>query len=280
MSGAIKRWLLRRLPPIWAGRLRSWRVRHLIRTFPARVVEHSYGPSRLKVFLADPLSEGWYDHDWPTLPEIAVLQRSRLRPGARVFDAGAHQGVVAAMLAQVIGPSGHVVAVEASAHNCRAATKNRELNDLTQMEIVHAAVADRPGTLVFNEGLNGQLDDGSGAGGRLTVEAVTLDGLAERFGPPDVVFLDIEGAECLALSGASRVLASGADFFVETHVGCGLEKLGGSVAQVLSYFPADRFAVLVRSEADESFRALQEGDPLTRDRFFLIAQCRDAPATE
>jgi FkbM family methyltransferase len=278
MLGPVKRWLLRRIPSAWAGRLRTWRIRRLIRNFPARVVEHSFGGDRLKVYLADPLSQGWYDHDWPPLPEIAELQKSRLRPGARVFDIGAHQGVVAAMLALRVGPSGQVVAVEASDHNCRAAAKTRELNGLSQVEVVRAAVAERPGRLDFNEGLNGQIDDGSGSTGRVSVDAITLDGLAERFGPPDVVFLDVEGAECLALSGGHRVLASGADFFVEVHVGCGLEKLGGSTARVLSFFPADQFELLARAEGDAAFRPLGRDDPLTRDRFFLIARRRKAEA--
>ncbi len=278
MLGAIKRWLLRHMPPTWAGRLRAWRVRHLIRSFPARVVEHSYGGHRLKVHLADPLAQGWYDHDWPPLAEVAELKKSRLRPGALVFDIGAHQGVVAAMLALHVGPSGRVVAVEASAHNCQAILKNRELNNLPQIEVVQAAIANRPGMILFNEQLNGQLDDGSGAAGRVSVNAVTLDGLAERFGLPDVVFLDVEGAEWLALSGGSRVLASGADFFVEVHVGCGLEKLGGSVAGVLSFFPQDQFELVARAEGDGIFRPLQPNDPLLRNRFFLIARHRKVAA--
>jgi FkbM family methyltransferase len=178
------------------------------------------------------------------------------------------------MLAMQVGPTGRVVAVEASAHNCRTAARNRELNSLTQIEIVHAAVVDRPGRIDFNEGLNGQLDDGSGSRGRVSVEAITLDGLAERFGLPDVVFLDIEGAEYLALLGGPRVLASGADFFVEVHVGCGLEKMGGSAAAILEQFPEERFERLVRAEADPEFRPLIQNDPLTQNRFFLVARAR------
>jgi FkbM family methyltransferase len=249
-------------------------VRYLIHTFPARVVEHTYGGHRLKVYLTDPLAQGWYDHDWPPLPEVLELQKGRLRPGALVFDIGAHQGVVAAMLAMQVGPTGRIVAVEANAHNCRAAVRNRELNGLTQIEIVHAAVVDRPGRIDFNEGLNGQLDDGSGSRGRVSVEAITLDSLAERFGLPDVVFLDIEGAEYLALLGGPRVLASDADFFVEVHVGCGLERMGGSAAAVLEQFPQERYERLVRAEADPAFRPLIQDDPLTQNRFFLVARAR------
>ena len=167
-----------------------------------------------------------------------------------------------------------MIAVEPSGHNATAAEANCDLNGMTRITVVRAAISDQPGTLVFSEGLNAQLDDGSGAWGRVTVEAVTIDGLAERFGDPDVVFLDIEGAECLAMAGAARVLARGADFFVEVHVGCGLEKLGGSADRVLAFFPRDRFSLLARSEADATFREFNADDPLTRDRFFLLALLR------
>lgn len=100
MLETIKRRLMRLLPDGVAGRLRSWRVRRLIRTYRPHVVEHTYGAERLKVYLADPMAQGWYDSDWPELPELARLRQSRLRPGARVFAVGAHQGVVAAMIAR------------------------------------------------------------------------------------------------------------------------------------------------------------------------------------
>jgi FkbM family methyltransferase len=264
------------LPPgPLAGRLRSWKLRRLVGGYPPRVVSHDYGGRRLQVYVSDPLAEGWYDHDWAELPEIAALRGATLRPGARVFDAGAHQGVVAAMLAREVGPSGQIVAVEPNPHNAAAARRNRDLNQLSQIEVLQAAVSDRPGRVVFNEGLNGQLDDG-GAYGRLVVDAVTLDEMARRFGTPDVVFIDVEGAECLALDGAADILGRDADFFVEVHVGCGLEKLGGTVDEVLRHFPEDRFTRLVRAEADSTFRPLSAGDPLLQDRFFLLARRRTA----
>lgn len=272
MLARFKRLILDSMPPAIRGRLRAWRVRRLIHTFTPREVEHVYGSGPLKVYLSDPLAQGWYDHPWGELPEVAALRSGKLRPGALVFDLGAHQGVVAMMLAREVGPSGRVVAVEAIAHNVRAIEKNRALNGMPQIETVYSAVSDRPGTLTFNEGLNGAIDDGTGSSGRQEVEAVTIDALAGRFGTPDVVFLDIEGAECLALSGAPKTLAANPDFFVEVHVGHGLEKLGGSVARVLSFFPPERFRLSARAEKDEAFRPLTEDDPLTRDRFFLLAQ--------
>jgi FkbM family methyltransferase len=271
MIGKMKRALLRVFPTTVAGRLRAFRIRRQIDSFNPRVVEHLYGSERLQVILLDPLAQGWYDHDWKPLPEIAALRKSRLRPGARVFDFGAHQGVVAMILAREVGLTGQVIAIEANAHNCSAAIKNRELNGLDQIEVINAAVSNRSGKLIFSAGLNGQIDDGTGRGGQVEVEAITVDGLSKRFGVPDVVFIDVEGAEVLALEGATSTLNGNSDFFVEVHVGHGLELLGGSVKRVLSFFPEDQFSVLGQAEGEESFRSLSENDPLFNARFFLLA---------
>ena len=114
----------------------------------------------------------------------------------------------------------------------------------------------------------------------MTVDAVTLDGLAARYGRPDVVFLDVEGAECLVLAGGPLVLAGGADLAIEVHVNTGLEKLGGSVERLLAFLPASRYKVLVRAESDTQFRSLAEGDALLQERCFLLAlfQIRQVPS--
>jgi FkbM family methyltransferase len=269
--GTAREALLGMLPPSILGRLRAWRVRQMITVFNPRVVEHTYGDGVLRVHLGDPLGAGWYDHDWAQLPEISALRGRSLRPGARVFDIGAHHGVVAMMLAREVGASGSVLAVEPNPHNAAVALKNRDLNGMRQIEIVEAAVSDRSGTVVFNAGLDGQLDDGTGAGGRMSVACVTLDELAQRHGMPDFVMIDVEGAECKVLEKGEQVLRSGVDFAVEVHVNFGLEKLGGSVDELLSFFPAGRFVVTARAEADASFRPLAAGDRLMRERFFLLA---------
>ncbi len=57
----------------------------------------------MTVSLEDGLAQGWYDYDWPEVPEITLLGKNSLKPGAKVFDIGAHQGVVALMLAKIVG---------------------------------------------------------------------------------------------------------------------------------------------------------------------------------
>jgi FkbM family methyltransferase len=271
-SSLLKGVLRRCVPPRALGKLRAWRLRRLVSNYQPRTVAHQYGTLRLEVHLGDPLAAGWYDHDWAELQEITALRGRSLQPGAIVFDLGAHQGIVAMMLANEVTPGGRVIAVEANPHNAAAARTNCALNPALPVEVVEAAVWSTPGPVTFNEGLDGQLDDGSGAWGRITVNGVTLDELAARFGMPHAVMIDVEGAECGVLAGGRHVLASGADVTVEAHVGCGLEKLGGSVPELLSYFPLSLYSLEIRAEADASFRPLRSNDPLLSSRFFLLAR--------
>jgi len=254
--------------PLWT-RLRMWRMGHILASYQRKRVRHNYGGYDLEVELIDPMGAGWYDRDWPELPEIALLKQTGLRPGARVFDIGAHQCVVAMMLARTVGPDGFVLAVEASHENWQAGEQNRKLNGIDNCKILHAAGAAQSGTLVFNRGTNGQVDDGTGEWGQIEVQAYSVDDLAARFGAPDVLFIDVEGFECELLRGAEKTLANRPDCFVEVHVKAGLEKFGGSVAQVLSLFPAGY--QFFAAAPDHPFAPLQRDSALLLDRFFLVA---------
>ena len=245
-----------------------------IAAFSSRVVRHVYGGFPLDVFIGDPTAERWYDRDWPLPSELAFMQSHRLVPGAKVFDLGAHQSILALMMAQIVGPTGFVLAVEGNAHNAAISRRNGELNNVPHLEVVSAAVSDRPGTVSFNERLNGQVACDS-TWGSVSVEAVTVDRLSARFGMPDILYIDVEGYECHVLRGAIATLQHGPDCFVEVHVGVGLEQLQGSVEEVLRFFPADRYELFAASgrEAtlEPTFIPLGTDRSIFSDRFFLIA---------
>src|SRR5215475_8945564 len=150
----MKHAVLRMLPPTIAGQLQTWHAARLVKHYEPRIVERRCGSRTLKIYLADPLAEKWYDHDGDgNFPELVMLRQHRLRPGARVFNGGAHQAVIAMILAHEVGPSGQVVAVEANPHNFDVAVRNRALNDMRQLELIHAAVTDRVGPVTFNRRL-------------------------------------------------------------------------------------------------------------------------------
>jgi FkbM family methyltransferase len=270
MSLVVRRFIKKFLPSQAVHAVKQWRLRRLIAAFPVRTVTHRYGGHDLSVRLMDPLAEGWYDHDWPELREIVFMRQGRLQPGARVFDLGAHQGVVAMMLAREVAPGGRIVAVEATPHNANLARQNMALNGLAdQVTVIHALVAKEAGrSVAFTATLNGQV---SPTGKGESIATVSVDSLAAEFGSPDVVVIDIEGFEGEALAGAAAVLREGAEFFVEVHVGAGLEAHTTKEA-ILQFFVDHGYACFVTPEARGEFTPWSFGMPLPDERFFLIAR--------
>lgn len=241
MKAALRRWLPDRI----YGPIRAYRVRRFVAGFEPRQVAHTYAGYPLTVQLADPLGEFWYDHDWDEPAEIFELRRGRLCQGASVLDVGAHQAVVAMILARIVGVQGAVVAVEAEPHNARIASQNVIANAITNVTVVHAAASDRPGMVSFAEGLNGNIAR-EGIPGSISVPAITVDEMALLYGCPDVVFIDVEGHEARVLRGASSTIAGGeTDFFVELHDAAALAAAGSTADEVLAHFGPETFEVCI-----------------------------------
>jgi FkbM family methyltransferase len=250
-------------------RYRQRKIASQIAGYTPRDVTHIYGGRTLRIRLEDSLAEGWYDHDWEELAVMPFLRdHGVLAPGTIVFDIGAHQAVVALMLARDAGESGHVVAVEAEPHNARVAAINRDLNGAGNLTVIHAAgAAAEEGFIWFAEGLNGKVDTQAVAG-NVTVPAVTIDGLAKEYGTPDLVFVDVEGYEGQVLAGATDTLTnSSTSFVVEVHGPEALAVFDASSDAIADCFLGfDRYIAI---NDDEPFTALK-GRPPT-GRFFLVA---------
>ena len=269
---SLKSLVKRHLPSsVWV-RLQLVRRRARAARFRRRVVTHQYGRSPLTLSLEDPTGAAWYDRDWPQSSELDLLTANRLVSGARVFDLGAHQGVIALMLAAIVGPEGLVIAVEPDASNVAVAERNRRLNHAENVVILHAAVAETSGSILFDT-VEAHLSPRTVTANTKVVSAVTIDELTARFGVPDVVYVDIEGFEGRALNGAARTIAETPDWFIEVHAPASLARFESSVDDILGRFRVNGYDLMGASSNNEPFESLEaQPSVLFGERFFLFAR--------
>jgi FkbM family methyltransferase len=242
--------------------------------FKSRVVTHNYCGFPLKVILGDDNGEAWYDCEWGEPPEIKELRSHRLKPGARVFEIGAHQGVMAMILARIVGESGQVVAVEAEPFYAGLARRNRELNALAQLQILEAVVVDHAGPLSARENFDHSGTDRLLNWGQIGQRGVTVDDLSAKFGPPDVLFVDVDGFECQVLRGARQTLAAFPDCYIEVHIDTGLETEGGSLEEVLSFFPSESWEHWLSPDDWQPYVAFDPATTKPAKRFWMIVRPR------
>lgn len=152
--------------------------------------------------------------------------RRLLAPGMTVWDVGANLGFFALVAGRVVGPSGRVVAFEPVRASAAAIRRNAKLNGLDAIvEAREAAVWSESGRgdllVVADRSWSHLAATGHHAQTRaeVPVELVTGDDLvAAGEPPPDVVKVDVEGAEIQVLDGMERVLREhGPALVIELH---------------------------------------------------------------
>ncbi len=168
----------------------GWRPR---RSF---VMRGSYGElavrdySEMLVILEVLVDESYDDPQLPADPDL-------------ILDLGANIGATALWFARRY-PQARIVAVEADPATTEVARRN--LRGHESIEIVNAAVSDRPGeTTLWIARQSWASSTALAAGEGIRVPAVTLDDLIARGGPRKIVKLDVEGAEHAALRACSRL---------------------------------------------------------------------------
>lgn len=165
------------------------------------------------------------DHDH----EVVEFFRERVKPGSICLDIGANVGIYVLQFATWSSPGGKVVALEPSPDAFRSLKRHVRLNGIEEsVELVQAAIGGSTGSATFFA--HGD-DGGSRLGAPQTlcrqeatpvlVPVFTLDDFCkDRKLEPDVILMDIEGFEIVALAGARHLLASrgnAIELVVEMH---------------------------------------------------------------
>lgn len=154
-------------------------------------------------------------------PMLYELIRRYVRPGDVVWDIGANVGLFSFTAAARAGRDGLVLAVEADTWLVGLLRRSAQINArssraLAPVHVLPVAISDHTGTAEFciakrNRSTNylegyGTTQTG-GERDRILVPTFTIDQLLERFPAPNLLKIDVEGAEEQALAGAGAVLA-------------------------------------------------------------------------
>ena len=150
-----------------------------------------------------------------------------LTPGGVFADVGAHFGYFSLLAARLVGPAGQVLAFEASRATFAVLAAN--VAAVPTVRARHCAVADAPGQLSFYEfpthyNEYNSLDIEQFAQEKwfqddpptkIEVAAITLDSCFEASArPPDIIKIDVEGAEFQVISGVAGLLRRAAPVVV------------------------------------------------------------------
>lgn len=180
-------------------------------------------------------------------PHVQRALATLLRSGDVAYDVGAHLGSIALGMAQLVGPTGRVVAFEADPCNCARLEEIRARNNLEpSLQVVRAAVWSRTADdgIAFRQGrpIGGTAHGGVESNGQrpvladgtlIRVPAVTLDDFVAAGGPPpQLIKIDVEGGDYEVLRGGPSLFARLKPWLiVEVHHARAVEQIRGWLAE-------------------------------------------------
>lgn len=154
-------------------------------------------------------------------PQVQAAIGARLKPGNTFLDIGAYVGLHTLLAAKKVGRSGKVVGFEPSPSNRRLLQYHVVKNRLRNVSVEECVVSDRDGGdipfFLLNEGDSStnsitfaDVEDNASLTEKSTmirVPTTTLDAYCLRLHVvPDLIKVDVEGAELSVLRGAARLL--------------------------------------------------------------------------
>lgn len=150
-------------------------------------------------------------------PLLIDLCEKHVSQGDVVWDIGANVGLFTLSAAACAGPSGRVVAFEPDCWLVQLLRRSARLQrDSAPVDIVPSAVAESIGVRSFSlarRSRSANYLEGYGSsqtGGAVethSVVAVSLDWIAGQFPSPNLIKIDVEGAEAEVIRGGMQILA-------------------------------------------------------------------------
>jgi len=204
-----------------------------------RIHEESF-----QFYTGDSTARMWYEgehHEW--MVEVPFIIDHMLSATDTVFEVGSHHGFHLIPIARRVS---RAIAIEPNPHNVAILKKNLALNSLNNVTVVQAAIGDSVGRIAILQDTN---EGGVSSGGMsdlptITVDLLPLDRLAEKFGIPQFLKIDVEGFEDRVLRGASQIMRHRPKIAIEVHVDW-IARYGSCVEDLLGLLRLDDYEVWI-----------------------------------
>ena len=211
-------------------------VTRTIRGAPLRI---PVAIGNLRSLLFDPTYSPFFNEE-----EVMDALVAKIHTDDVVFDVGAYHGVWSMLLAR---QAGQVVAFEPNAGTFAVLSEMIAVNRATNVSACRLAIGSTSGTADFwGTGSGASLRPGNCRPSCSRVELETLDRFVERGMLPDVLKVDVEGAEHQVLIGARRCLAHARLVCIEVHFD-ELPKFGADYGMVSALMTDAGFLEIMRS---------------------------------
>ncbi len=157
--------------------------------------------------------------------EFMTLIRREVKEGQIAFDVGANLGFVTLTLCKIVGPTGHVYAVEPVERNWEVLLKNMKLNGyLKRTTVERLGISDKDGTSGFFVSAKsnlGSINKKNKKEKKIEINVRSLDSyLSQTEELPDFYKMDVEGHEVEILNGMYNVAQRskvGTKIIIEVH---------------------------------------------------------------
>jgi FkbM family methyltransferase len=228
---------LRGLGPVWvfAGDCSRYCLKLLGQKFYVSQKIGGYGPFKLNANFMFSDLESWGDgHNNGFVATVEACRGKKC-----VLDVGGHIGLVSLPISKVLAAGGCLITFEPSAGNLRYLKQHLQKNEAHNVTLEECLVGDKVETVSFFEQA-----DAAGQNSRVVAKnpelysevlrpQVTLDAYcAENNLAPEIIKMDIEGAEVAALKGARNVLIRSKPIvFLSVHPRH-IEMMGASIKEM------------------------------------------------
>ena len=197
-------------------------------------------------------------------PETIKHFKDSLKEGATAVDIGTNIGYYTIIAGKKIGPRGKVFAYEPNKDSFSLLKQNIEINNFCNVTPLNIALSDSSGERVLYFGDNKcthSFADNRKTGKNQVVTTDTLDNSLKKYGSPrvDVIKMDIEGAEILALEGMTETIerSPGLIIFTEFYPKA-IKRLGKSPIKFLERFRELNFSIFIISEDKKGLIPLKD----------------------